>query len=115
MEWVNKKTNGYERVNPPGVKNFTSDFRSGLAWCALIHKHRPELINYEECLGKSNAENLELAFSIADEHLDIPRLLDVEDVDNDTVDDKSIMTYVMEYFLAFAGDGNKDSAQRHAA
>jgi len=115
LQWVNKKTDGYERVNPPGVKNFTKDWRSGLAWCALIDKHRPELLDYDACLEKSNAENLELAFSIAEEHLDIPRLLDVEDVDNDVVDDKSIMTYVMEYFLAFAGDGNKDTAQRHAA
>jgi Ca2+-binding EF-hand superfamily protein len=115
LEWVNKKTDGYEKVNPPGVKNFTKDWRSGLAWCALIHKHRPDLLDYDSCLGKSNAENLELAFSVAEEHINIPRLLDVEDVDNDNADEKSIMTYVMEYFLAFAGDGLKDEAARQAA
>lgn len=115
LEWVNKKTNGYERVNPPGVKNFTKDWRSGLAWCALIHAHRPDLINYDECLGKSNAENLETAFSVAENDLDIPRLLDVEDVDIDTPDDKSIMTYVMEYFHRFASEGLKESAAQQAA
>lgn len=115
LEWVNKKTDGYQKVNPPGVKNFTKDWRSGLAWCALIHKHRPELLDYDSCLGKSNAENLELAFSVAEEHVGIPRLLDVEDVDCDSIDDKSVMTYVMEYFHAFASEGLKDSAAAQAA
>ena len=115
LEWVNKQTMGYERVNPPGVTNFTKNWRSGLAWCALIHRHRPELLNYEDCLTKSNAENLELAFSLADEHCGIPRLLDVADVDTDDADDKSIMTYVMEYFLAFAGDNLREKAAQQAA
>jgi Ca2+-binding EF-hand superfamily protein len=115
LEWVNKNTQNYERVNPPGVKNFTKDWRSGLAWCALIHKHRPDAIDYQACLGKSNAENLETAFAAAEEHFDIPRLLDVEDVDTDSPDEKSVMTYVMEYFLAMAGDGLKDAAAAQAA
>jgi len=115
LEWVNKKTDGYEKVNPPKVKNFTKDWRSGLAWCALIHKHRPEALDYQQCLGQSNAENLELAFGLAEEIWNIPRLLDVEDVDTDSPDDKSIMTYVMEYFLAMAGDGLKEAAAAQAA
>lgn len=115
LEWVNKKTEGYKRVNPPKVKNFTKDWRSGLAWCALIHKHRPEALDYDKCLDQSNAENLELAFSKAEEIWDIPRLLDVEDVDTDAADEKSIMTYVMEYFLAMAGDGLKEAAAAQAA
>lgn len=115
LEWVNKKCDGYERVNPPSVKNFHKDWRSGLAWCALIHRHRPELIDYQQCLGQSNAENLEQAFSVAEEHLGIPRLLDVEDVDVEKPDDKSVMTYVMEYFNAFAGEGLKEAAAKQAA
>lgn len=115
LEWVNKKTDGYEQVNPPGVQNFTKDWRSGLAWCALIHRHRPDLLDYQECLGKSNAENLEKAFSIADEHLNIPQLLDVADVDCEKPDEKSVMTYVMEYFHAFANEGLKENAAKQAA
>lgn len=115
LEWVNKKTDGYERVNPPGVKNFTKDWRSGLAWCALIHRHRPELLDFASCLEKSNAENLELAFSVADDHLGIPRLLDVSDVDCDAIDEKSVLTYVLEYFHAFANEGLKENAAKQAA
>mmetsp|Transcript_2105 Transcript_2105/g.2386 ORF Transcript_2105/g.2386 Transcript_2105/m.2386 type:complete len:532 (+) Transcript_2105:27-1622(+) len=115
LEWVNQKTEGYERVNPPGVKNFHKDWRSGLAWCALIHRHRPELIDYEQCLTQSNMENLEQAFSVAEESLDIPRLLDPEDVDVEKPDDKSVLTYVMEYFNAFAGEAHKEAAAKQAA
>lgn len=115
LEWVNKKTEGYEKVNPPGVKGFTKDWRSGLAWCALIHRHRPELIDYNACLGRSNAENLQQAFEVAEEHLNIPMLLDVEDVDCDKIDEKSIVTYVLEYFHAFANEGLKENAAKQAA
>lgn len=115
LEWVNKQTTGYEKVNPPGVTNFTKNWRNGLAFCALIHRHRPELLNYDDCLKKSNAENLELAFSLAHDHVGIPRLLDVADVDTEDQDEKSIMTYVMEYFLAFAGDGLREAAAKQAS
>lgn len=115
LQWVNKKTDGYAQVNPPGVKNFTKDWRNGLAWCALIHRHRPDLLDYQECLGKSNAENLALAFTVADEQLGIPRLLDVEDMDVDSPDEKSVITYTMEYFLRFANAGLREQAAKQAA
>jgi len=115
LEWVNKKTDGYERVNPPGVKNFTKDWNNGLAWCALIHRHRPELLDYNACLGKSNAENLETAFSVAERDLGIARLLDVEDCDVPDPDEKSVITYTMEYFLRFANEGLKEGAAKQAA
>lgn len=115
LEWVNKKTDGYAEVNPPGVKNFTKDWKSGLAWCALIHRHRPDLLDYQACLGRSNAENLEQAFSVAESQLDIPRLLDVVDVDCAAPDEKSILTYVLEYFHAFANEGLKENAAKQAA
>jgi len=115
LEWVNKKTDGYERVNPPGVTNFTRDWRNGLAWCALIHKHRPDLIDWNACLQASNKENLETAFSVADKELGIPRLLDVDDCDVEAPDEKSIITYTMEYFFRFANEGLKDAAAAQAA
>jgi Ca2+-binding EF-hand superfamily protein len=115
LEWVNKKTLGYERVNPPGVTGFTKDWRSGLAWCALIHKHRPDLLDYNQCLGQSNKENLELAFSVAERDLGIPRLLDVDDCDVETPDEKSVITYTMEYFFRFASEGLKEAAAAQAA
>jgi len=115
LEWVNKKTAGYERVNPPAIQGFTREWRSGLAWCALIHKHRPDLIDFQSCLNKSNKENLELAFSVGEKELGIPRLLDVDDMDVEVPDEKSVITYTMDYFFRFASEGLKEAAAAQAA
>jgi hypothetical protein len=100
-------------VDPPSITNFTSNWKNGMAFCALIHKHQPHLIDYDS-LDKNNAEaNLELAFSVA-EGLGIPRLLDVEDVNVEKPDERSIMTQVAEYFLRFAARLKHICAHRHA-
>jgi hypothetical protein len=59
--------------------------------------------------------SLEQAFQVAEDHLDIPRLLDVVDVDCAAPDEKSILTYVLEYFHAFANEGLKENAAKQAA
>ena len=41
--WCKKKTKGYAHVN---VTNFNFSFQNGMAFCALIHKHRPDLIDF---------------------------------------------------------------------
>jgi actinin alpha len=113
LMWVRKKTAGYRDIDPPGVLGFTRDWRNGLAFCALIHKHYPALIDYAS-LDKSNARhNLELAFKVAEE-LGIPRLLDVEDCLTEKPDERSIMTQVSEYFHRFAAQGLKELAARRA-
>jgi len=114
LMWVRKKTKNYRDVDPPGVNNFTRDWKSGLAFCALIHRHRPDLIDYDSLDVKESEKNLELAFSVAEEQLNIPRLLDVEDLQQEKPDERSVMTYVSEYFHAFASGDLKESAARKA-
>jgi len=111
--WCQKKTAGYRDVK---VENFTTSWQSGLAFCALIHRHRPDLIDYNS-LDKSKArENLELAFSVAEKELGIARLLDIEDLtDVARPDERSVMTYVSEYFHCFAGMDVKERATARVA
>eukprot|EP00218_Dolichomastix_sp_CCMP3274_P001614 CAMPEP_0170162364 /NCGR_PEP_ID=MMETSP0033_2-20121228/77057_1 /TAXON_ID=195969 /ORGANISM="Dolichomastix tenuilepis, Strain CCMP3274" /LENGTH=1176 /DNA_ID=CAMNT_0010399989 /DNA_START=503 /DNA_END=4033 /DNA_ORIENTATION=- len=99
--WCQRKTAGYEGVS---VTDFTGSWQSGLAFAALVHKHRPDLIDFDSLRGQSPTEVLETAFAVAETHLQIPRLLDVEDLADRNIrpDEKSIMTYLTFVWKAFA-------------
>ncbi|OUM59484.1 hypothetical protein PIROE2DRAFT_52214 [Piromyces sp. E2] len=81
--------------------------------CALIHHNRPDLLDYNS-LDKSNAkENLSKAFEVAEKELNIPKLLDVEDfVDVPKPDERSVMTYVAQYFHAFSAQNKVSNSSR---
>lgn len=97
--WCQMKTAGYENVN---IRNFTSSWKDGLAFNAIIHKHRPDLIQYEKLTKANPVENLNNAFNAAEQKLGISKLLDTEDVNVDHPDEKSIITYVVTYYHYFS-------------
>uniref|UniRef100_F6Q5V5 Spectrin beta chain n=1 Tax=Ciona intestinalis TaxID=7719 RepID=F6Q5V5_CIOIN len=97
--WCQMKTAGYANVN---VHNFNTSWRDGLAFNAIIHKHRPDLIDYDS-LKKSNAmHNLQNAFNVAEQQLGLTKLLDPEDIVVERPDEKSIITYVVTYYHYFS-------------
>ncbi|GFY42250.1 MICAL-like protein 1 [Trichonephila inaurata madagascariensis] len=48
--WCRRVTDGYRNVR---VNDMSSSWKDGLAFCALIHHFRPELIDFES-LSKEN-------------------------------------------------------------
>jgi len=104
LEWVKRKTTGYRNVN---VQNFTNSFQDGLAFCALIHALRPDLIDFNTLKKENQVENLDKAFSIAEKFMGIPRLLDISDVINNP-DQHCIMTYVAQFFHYACEHSNDD-------
>ena len=98
--WCQKKTKGYRDVD---VKDFQDSFKDGLAFCALIHRHRPDLLDFDS-LSKENArENLDLAFDVAEKNLGIPKLLDTEDMLSlPRPDERSVMTYCAALYKVFS-------------
>ncbi|KDO23897.1 hypothetical protein SPRG_10042 [Saprolegnia parasitica CBS 223.65] len=82
------------------VTNFTSSWRNGLAFCALISAFHPALIPIESLSPANAAENLALAFHVLEQTFDVPQLLQVEDFEVG-VDEKSVLTYLALVFRVF--------------
>ncbi|XP_067121200.1 microtubule-actin cross-linking factor 1-like isoform X10 [Centruroides vittatus] len=99
LRWAQRTTDCYPSVK---VTDFTTSWKDGLAFNAIIHRNRPELIEFRSLQGKSPRENLELAFSIAEKEFGVTRLLDPEDVDTPEPDEKSLITYISSLYDIFS-------------
>lgn len=67
-----------------------------MAFLALIHSEKPDALNYKIIDPTRKAENLTMAFQLAEKEFGIPPLLDVEDMLKKKPDERSIITYVSE-------------------
>lgn len=98
--WCQRKTACYEGVE---VRDFSTSWNDGLAFCALLDIHRPDLIDFDALDKKDHRGNMKLAFDIATNEIGIPDLLDVDDVcDVAKPDERSLMTYIAYWFHAFS-------------
>lgn len=108
--WCQRKTAPYKEVE---VVDFSRSWSDGLALCALIHCHRSDLLDYDKLNKEDRHGNTELAFRVAAEHLNIPRLLEVEDLcDSPHPDELSVMTYIASYFHAFSSMEQSETESR---
>nr|XP_046228198.1 nesprin-2 isoform X4 [Scatophagus argus] len=85
------------------MRDFKSSWRSGEVFLAILCSLRPQLVDLSLVRSRSNQENLEEAFYLAERELHIPRLLEPQDVDVKDPDEKSIITYVAQ-FLQYSND-----------
>ncbi|XP_016124413.1 spectrin beta chain, erythrocytic-like isoform X1 [Sinocyclocheilus grahami] len=97
--WCQMKTAGYPNVN---ITNFTTSWKDGMAFNALIHKHRPDLVDYGNLRRSNPTHNLQQAFNVAEKKLGVTKLLDPEDVFTENPDEKSIITYVVAFYHYFS-------------
>ncbi|KAI1410162.1 calponin homology domain-containing protein [Hypoxylon sp. FL1857] len=108
--WCQRKTACYDEVD---VRDFSTSWNDGLAFCALLDIHRPDLIDYDALDKSDHRGNMQLAFDIAHKEIGIPDLLDVEDVcDVAKPDERSLMTYIAYWFHAFSQMEKVENAGR---
>nr|CCA19531.1 alphaactinin1 putative [Albugo laibachii Nc14] len=106
--WVNRSLVDYPTIK---VKNFSDSWANGMAFCALIHRFYPNLIEFDQLQAVNAIENVRLAFEIAENKFKIPQLLNLYDVAGIVKpDEKSIMTYVALLFKEFASGQQKRKA-----
>ncbi|XP_047248878.1 F-actin-monooxygenase mical2b isoform X2 [Girardinichthys multiradiatus] len=99
LTWCQNQTQGYRGVD---VNNLTSSWRNGLALCALIHRQKPELIDFDSLNGEDVARNNQLAFDVAEQEFSIQPVTTGKEMAARAEPDKLLMVlYLSKFFEAF--------------
>uniref|UniRef100_A0A7N6BQS5 F-actin monooxygenase n=1 Tax=Anabas testudineus TaxID=64144 RepID=A0A7N6BQS5_ANATE len=99
LTWCQKQTQGYRGVH---VTNLTSSWKNGLALCALIHHHRPRLIDYDSLNEEDVAGNNQLAFDVAEREFGIQPVTTGKEMATQAEPDKLLVVlYLSKFYEAF--------------
>ncbi|KFD53117.1 hypothetical protein M513_06031 [Trichuris suis] len=108
LSWCQETCRGYRGVR---ISNFSSSWRNGIAFAALIHRYRPDLIDFDSLSPTDIRENCRKAFDAA-ALLNVPRLIDPNDMVIMTIPDKiAVMTYVYNLKAALTGASPVNDAE----
>ncbi|KAG7492833.1 hypothetical protein MATL_G00018910 [Megalops atlanticus] len=101
LVWCREVTKNYRGVK---ITNFTTSWRNGLAFCALLHHFRPDLIDYKSLNPQDIKENNKKAYD-GFASLGISRLLEPSDMVLLAIPDKlTVMTYLYQIRAHFSGE-----------
>ncbi|KAM8817453.1 F-actin-monooxygenase MICAL2-like isoform 5-T5 [Rhynchonycteris naso] len=101
LTWCQQQTEGYQHVN---VTDLTTSWRSGLALCAIIHRFRPELINFDSLNEDDAVKNNQLAFDVAEREFGIPPVTTGKEMASAQEPDKlSMVMYLSKFYELFRG------------
>ncbi|XP_060562062.1 EH domain-binding protein 1-like isoform X3 [Ruditapes philippinarum] len=100
LGWCKEVTKGYKGVK---VTNLTTSWRNGMAFCAVIHHFRPDLVSFSKLAPHDIKGNNRIAFDAA-ARLGIPRVIEPSDMVLLAVPDKlAVMTYLHQLRSYFTG------------
>nr|XP_061800580.1 smoothelin-like [Nerophis lumbriciformis] len=103
LDWCKAKTEPYEGVD---IQNFSSSWKDGIAFCALVHRFFPDAFEYSILNPHKPRDNFQLAFSTAEKLAGCPPLLDPEDlVRMKEPDWKCVYTYIQEFYRCLVEKG----------
>ncbi|XP_019738390.1 smoothelin-like isoform X2 [Hippocampus comes] len=103
LDWCKAKTEPYGGVD---IHNFSSSWKDGIAFCALVHRFFPDAFEYSTLNPNKAKDNFQLAFSTAERLAGCPPLLDPEDlVRMKEPDWKCVYTYIQEFYRCLVEKG----------
>ncbi|XP_074474273.1 smoothelin-like protein 1 [Sebastes fasciatus] len=103
LDWCRAKTEPYEGVT---INNFSSSWKDGIAFCALVHRFFPDAFEYSILNPNEHRENFQLAFDTAERLAGCPPLLDADDlVRMKEPDWKCVYTYIQEFYRCLVEKG----------
>ncbi|XP_043911448.1 EH domain-binding protein 1 isoform X4 [Protopterus annectens] len=101
LVWCREATKNYRGVK---ITNFTTSWRNGLAFCAILNHFRPDLIDYKSLNPQDIKENNKKAYD-GFASLGISRLLEPSDMVLLAIPDKlTVMTYLYQIRAHFSGE-----------
>ncbi|XP_070265369.1 F-actin-monooxygenase MICAL3 isoform X4 [Myotis yumanensis] len=99
LGWCQRQTDGYTGVN---VTDLTMSWKSGLALCAIIHRYRPDLIDFDSLDEQNVEKNNQLAFDIAEKELGISPIMTGKEMASVGEPDKlSMVMYLTQFYEMF--------------
>uniref|UniRef100_A0A671DUL6 F-actin monooxygenase n=1 Tax=Rhinolophus ferrumequinum TaxID=59479 RepID=A0A671DUL6_RHIFE len=99
LGWCQRQTDGYAGVE---VTDLTTSWKSGLALCAIIHRYRPDLIDFDSLDEQNVEKNNQLAFDIAEKELGISPIMTGKDMASVGEPDKlSMVMYLTQFYEMF--------------
>ncbi|XP_039881002.1 protein-methionine sulfoxide oxidase mical3a isoform X19 [Simochromis diagramma] len=118
LNWCQRQTEGYRNVN---VTDLTMSWKSGLALCALIHRYRPDLIDFDSLDERHEEKNNQLAFDVAEREFGISPCMTGKEMSSVVEPDKlSMVMYLSQFYEMFKdtvppGDNQNLSPEEKAA
>nr|XP_055230856.1 F-actin-monooxygenase MICAL3 isoform X13 [Gorilla gorilla gorilla] len=99
LGWCQRQTDGYAGVN---VTDLTMSWKSGLALCAIIHRYRPDLIDFDSLDEQNVEKNNQLAFDVAEKELGISPIMTGKEMASVGEPDKlSMVMYLTQFYEMF--------------
>uniref|UniRef100_A0A3Q2Z4G2 F-actin monooxygenase n=1 Tax=Hippocampus comes TaxID=109280 RepID=A0A3Q2Z4G2_HIPCM len=118
LNWCQRQTEGYRNVC---VKDLTMSWKSGLALCALIHRYRPDLIDFDTLDERDQEKNNQLGFDVAEREFGISPCMTGKEMSCVVEPDKlSMVMYLSQFYEMFKdtvppGDNQNLSPEDKAA
>ncbi|XP_012227464.2 uncharacterized protein Mical isoform X2 [Linepithema humile] len=102
LRWLQKQVALYDKVH---IEDMGASFKDGLAICAIIHRYRPDLIDFYSLNAEDVVKNNQLAFDTLEKELNISSIMTGTEMAQCDVPDKLVMfSYLTQIYQAFKGE-----------